>query len=323
MDKKILLIGAGVVIAGGAIATGMLLKNDSNNNPFDIPLGQESSRGSEEKIEQLYFDELRNKERYAFCIGKEEIKGIYKNSVYGNEEGFVDYNSDDISVFDKEDNKLYILGRKIKYEYSGSADVSNQAGQGSMEINEGGAVTEYYKKAGAPVRIDYNSKIINPAPERKNKDWVLVTIKSIGTVMGLTQERTDEEKGDAKVFCSNFSLQGNPLENGALVTSDYFSFQKECPDYSPNPGASFSGNFTFECSNIDSAQGVELLKEYKTMEEAEKDFNSIREDDSAPQKENQELENAINGSGSGQGVEDIKGKLEDLKTEMKGDQKAQ
>lgn len=316
MNKNLLIIG-GVIVVGGAIATTVLFNSPKNDNPFNIPPEEENLTDDSSKIENLYFEELENKDRYTFCIGKETIEGIYTNSVFGNEKGEVDYKSEDISVFDKESNKLYILGRKIDYKYSGNAEISIESGQGNMEIAESGTTVEYYQKNSAPVRIDYNTKIINPAPERKNTEWVAITIKSIGTLMGLTQEDVREEKGDAKVFCSSFSLSGGPLKNGAIITPEYFSFSGDCPKNSPNPGASFSGKFNFECNNIDNKKGIELIKEYQEKEELRKEFDSITEEDSS---EDNEIKDAIEQSQSNEtSEEDIEKKLEELRREMEDD----
>ncbi|MFA5020556.1 MAG: hypothetical protein WC517_00630 [Patescibacteria group bacterium] len=315
MNKTIIIGGATIVIAG-AIATGSLLNNQRQDNPFNIPAGEDDSAGNAQKIEDLYFEGLEDKDRYTFCLGKEEIKGVYTNAVFGNEKGNVEYISEDISVFDKESNKLYILGRKIDYKYSGNANLAIQSGDGSLEITESGVTTEYYKKNSAPIRIDYNSKIINPAPDRENTDWVAIKIKSRGTLMGLTQERVDEETGDAKVFCSNFSLAGQLLKNGAFITPDFFSFEKACPDYSPNPGVSFSGNFKFECQNIENKRGIELVKEYQEIEKLREEFKAINEsgEDDDPGAEFREIIPESDSDDS-----DIQNKLQQLRDEMKAE----
>ena len=319
--NKNLLIGAGIVVIGGAVAASALLNGGSGEkNIFNIPQQQADPQSDGKKIEELYFDELQNEDRYVFCIGKETISGDYKNTIAGIEEGEINYVSNDLSVFDKDSNKLYILGRSIDYHYSGNADLSSGAGQGILQINESGNTVEYYKKNSAPVRIDHNSKTLFPAPERKKSDWVAIVTKSTGTVMGVTQTSTEEETGDAKTLCSYFSLAGDPLKNGAVITPEFFSFKGRCPDYSPNPGISFSGNFEFECSNIDSKQGVELLKDYKEREEMRDAFNNIN-NDLEPQEDNG-LKDAIDESEPVQSPEDIQGKLDELKNEMKADQQS-
>lgn len=318
MDRSKIIVGGAVVIIGGAIATGAFLNDARKDNPFNIPIEERAEDDNTEKIDQLSFEELENKDRYTFCQGREEIKGTYTNAVFGNEKGDVEYISDDISVFDKESNKLYILGRKIEYKYSGSGVAPSEIGQGSIEIKESGVTTEYYKKNSAPIRIDYNSRIITPAPERKNSDWVSITIKSIGTVMGFTQERVDEETGDAKVFCSSFSLAGDLLKNGAAAAPGYFSFEKACPDNSPNPGVKFSGNFKYECNDIDTKRGMELAREYQELERLRKEFDSLADQSTKEEGEEEtgsELRDVI--KEESQDDSDMRNKLQELKDEIK------
>jgi len=316
MDRKTLIIGGAAIIIGGAIATNVFLNNPKSDNPFNIPANEEVNDNAA-KIEQLYFDSLEDKERYTFCQGREEIRGTYSNQAFGNEQGELEYISDDISVLDKESNKLYILGRRIEYKYSGNGETPSQIGQGTLEIEESGVTTEYYNKNEAPVRIDYNSQLINPAPERKNSGWVAITIKSIGTLMGLTQERVDEETGDAKVFCSSFSLAAGPLKSGALVAPGYFSFGKPCPDNSPAPGVKFSGDFKFECNDVDNKRGIELAKEYQELENLKEEFNTYLEAASDGEEENNEFRDVI----SDESPEDpgMQQRLQELKDEMQRD----
>ncbi len=315
MDKK-LIIGLGGLAVAGAIASGVYF---SQNNPFNIDPPKEDPKSDNEKIEKLYFEELENKDRYTFCVGEENISGVYENFIIGDEKGLVDYNSSDISVFDKESNKLYILGRNIDYKYSGNADLSQGVGEGKMEISEKGKFTEYYKKNIAPVRIDYNSKVIYPAPDRKSKEWVNIITKTVGSIMGFSEERIDEEKGDAKVFCSYFSLEGNILENGAVVTPDYFSFGGTCPDNSPSPSVSFSGDFEFNCSNIDNKQGIELLKNYKEKEEIENTPLDIDMSIFEQEEDGNEFKKILETEKNDSSPEDIRNKLEEFKNEMKAD----
>jgi len=319
--NKNLLIGAGIIVIGGAVAAAALLNGGSGEkNPFNIPQEQTDPQNDAEKIEALYFDELQDKDRYTFCIGKETISGEYKNTIAGIEEGEINYVSNDLSVFDKDSNKLYILGRSIDYRYSGNADLSIEAGQGILQINESGNTVEYYKKNSAPVRIDLNSKILFPAPDRKKSDWVAIVTKSTGTIMGFTQTNTEEETGDAKTLCSHFVFAGDPLKNSVVINPELFSLKGRCPDHSPNPGVSFSGDFEFECTNIDSKQGVELLKDYKEREEMRDAFYKINNDAELP--EDNRLKGAIEESEPVQSPEDIQGKLDELKNEMKADQQS-
>jgi len=268
MDKKILIIGGVVLAIGGAIAVGSIL-----NDPEQSSKGEKVDETiSQELMEEQNFKDWENEEKYSFCQGVEEIKGIYISSTLGFEKGNVEYTSEDISLFDKEKNKLYILGRKIKYKYSGNKTIQIGIGDGSMSIEEEGMINEYYTKNTAPARIDFNSKIINPAPERKSNNWVVINTKGVGTLMGFTDSREDITRGDAKVFCASFNLAD------AFITPEYISFEKTCPDYSPTPEANFSGNFKYACGGIDNKKGLELVLEYKKSEELMNEFNSVSGD---------------------------------------------
>lgn len=308
MNKKTLLIGGAIIVIGGAIATGAFLNHsgfdNSKQNSNDLRLDENEREGIEESNFQDYADE----DKYSFCQGREEIRGPYISSVFGDEKGEIEYISEDISVFDKEKNKLFILGRKIQYKYSGTGQMQAQVGEGTVDIEESGVTVEYYDKFSAPVRADYNTQIIYPAPERKKNDWVVIERKGVGTVMGFTQESVDTEMGDAKTFCPPFAL------TNAFITSDYFSFEKSCSDLSSGLGFSFSGNFKFECGGIDNEKGIEIVKEYKILEEARDMLDSSSDADDGETNEFQDVikeEHPDN--------QDIKKKLEELKGDIRAD----
>lgn len=112
MDKK-LLIGLGGIAAAGLIGGGVRLA--SNEFDFlkqsDVEV-EEERRQTAQKIEDLYFEELKNTKRYSFCVGKEKITGNYKNTIMGGERGEVSYSSDDISLLAGE-FKLPIFGKRF------------------------------------------------------------------------------------------------------------------------------------------------------------------------------------------------------------------
>ncbi|HNW09190.1 MAG TPA: hypothetical protein PKM52_01220 [bacterium] len=349
MDKK-LLLGLGGIACVGAIGAGILVYNSSfsdkgNRQVNQEEIGQGIDEETKAKLEALYFEELKDQERYTFCIGREKISGTYTNAVMGNESGEIDYISEEINVIDKESQKMYILGRTIDYQYSGEGIMENSAGSGIIETKETGSLTEYYKKNEAPVRIDYYAQTIFPAPDRKVKDWVYVNVKMIGTVMGFTDERKETSKEDAKTFCLPFSLAGRPLENGAFITPDYFSFSKRCEAPSLAPGVNFSGDFEFTCDNIDYTQGISLLEEYKSKEvidpyyiDTEGIFDSSNEPEERREVNDASASNIdedgidIDSSSGGSGIridsdsasaptqEDLKKQLEDLRGEIQANQ---
>lgn len=306
MDKNTLLIGGAIVVIGGAIATGAFLNNSgfegSTRGQSDLQLDEEGRK----TLEESRFEDFADEDKYSFCQSREEIKGPYASSVLGNEKGTIEYISEDINVFDKEKNKLFILGREIRYTYSGTGHVEAPIGEGTVDIEESGVTVEYYSPFTAPVRIDYNAKLIYPAPERKRSDWVAIETKSRGTVMGFTQEATDTTMGDAKTFCPAFSL------DNAFSTPDYFSIEKSCSAGSFEIGFSFSGNFKFECGGIDNKKGIEIAKEYKLLEEARNMLNPPSTEDS---DEKNEFQDSIKEEQPDD--RDMRKKLQQLKDEMK------
>ncbi len=300
-----MIIGGTGLLVAGAIATGVILNNFDRSSS-----GRELDDGVSQALEDQNFKDFADEGKYSFCQGKEVIKGPYTSSVFGKETGEIEYISEDINVFDKEKNKLFILGRKIQYKYSGQGQVTLGEGEGTKEIEESGMTVEYYSKFNAPVRIDYNAELIYPAPERKRDDWVVIETKGVGTIMGFSQERIDKEMGDAKTFCPPFSLKK------ALITSDYLSFQETC-DTGSGEVFRFSGNFKFECGGIDNERGIEIAKEYRQLEEARDVFDSSADTEDG---EKNEFQNIIKEEQPDN--QDIQQKLQELKDEMTADQRS-
>lgn len=255
--KRELAIGITAVASVALIAGGFYLSKSNSGNR------------DQKSIDEMYFEMLLNSDKYVFCLGEESITGRYSNDILGNESGQIDYQSKDISVFDKEQNKLYILGREIEYKYNGKGGIVNQAGVGSIETNEQGQLTEYYDKNEAPVRIEYLSGIIFPAPDRRSKDWVTLTIKGMGTVLGYTEDRVDVSQGDAKTYCSFFPFSQKSFDAD-------INFSGKCSEGITIPGVSFDGNFKYTCTIIDSKLGVEKLKEYRASEKEDLPVCDIR-----------------------------------------------
>ncbi len=309
MDKKALLIGGVVLVLGGAIIAGTLLNNNSEQTSKNGVRLDDSVR---QEIEEQNFKDFADEEKYSFCQGREEIRGEYVSFVLGSEKGDMEYVSEDISVFDKNKNKLFILGRKIKYAYSGKTQIQVADGQGTMDIEESGTTVEYYNKYNAPVRIDYNNKIINIAPERKRSDWVVVEIKSTGSLMGFTQDELDKTTGDAKVMCPSFNI------GDAFISPEYINLEKDCPKDSSSLDGGFSGKFAFSCGGIDNERGIEIIKEYKQQEELQNEFDKALNLDEDDNVSNDEFESLIKEEPSdSRGVQK---KLQEMREDIKSSQ---
>lgn len=325
MDKNI-LIGLGGIASVGLIAGGIYLAD----NDFDFLKKsndqiEKENQETAQKIEQLQFDELKDKERYSFCIGKEKITGTYTNTIMSNEEGQVNYSSEDISVLDKENNKIYILGRVIDYNYNGEGEYIIADGSGFVKTQENGRTTEYYKKNQAPVRADYNSKTLFPAPDRKEKNWVVVNIKMTGTMMGFTDTKTEQSQEDAKTFCMPINL-GLVKGMDYVTTPNSIVYNGNCESSEVSPGVNFSGDYSYSCDFVDYDQAIDLIKNYQSKEEAQKAMNEAIQGE---QQTNLGIEPSGEGEGGLGGLderpssEEMRKQLDELKDEMRGDVKAQ
>jgi hypothetical protein len=253
MEKKTILIASSVFVGGAIAVVGTLgyLGSQSNERVEDA-IGQQS-------LEESYVKELSDGKRYTFCQSHEEISGPFTSSVFGEEKGTLSYTSDDINVFDKQKNALYILGREMRYSYSGVGAVAMGPGAGNVRIEESGMTVEYFDLFSAPMRIDYRTRMIFPAPERKKNDWVVIERTGIGAVLGYAEEGKDSSLGDAKTFCAPFSV------DKAFSSPEYLSIEHSCDTGDGGPFR-FSGTFTFSCGGVDNEKGIALVKEYQLRE---------------------------------------------------------
>lgn len=315
MDKK-LLIGLGGIAAAGLIGGGVYLAS----NEFDFLKQsdaevEEERRQTAQKIDDLYFEELKNTERYSFCVGKEKITGTYKSTIMGGERGEVNYSSDDISLFDKEQNRIYVLGRTIDYQYNGEARYDVAPGVGTVKIKESGQTTEYYQKNTAPLRLDYSASTLFPAPERKQKDWVAINTDMFGAVMSASGERNENDRGDAKTFCLPVNLNSRFLASGFSADSARIAYNGDCDTPAVNDGVSFSGRYNYTCDFVDYGQAFVLMEDYRAKESA-----------SARAKEMplaEQLEMQAEDEESRPSDEEMRQRLEELRTETQADVSAQ
>lgn len=323
--KKELVLGITAVATAGAITVLLLANSAAEKDAQSTLVSEEQASSNSEKIEELYFEELQNTDKYTFCMGKEKIQGEYRNSLLGSETGQVAYAANELILIEKNTTKMLILGRDISYTYTGTTDVANTAGTGSIDTQEHGETVEYYKKNMAPVHADLTAAMFYPSPSRKTTDWVTVLTKSRGTVLSQTLEDSETTYEDAKVFCGPYSItQSLPSD-----TSQTYTFKGTCPESSPTPGISFSGNFEFTCEGMSSSRAVELLKEYQQRERAaleERGTQTARTSaNGAATQQNENsgdttLQDALSEDESEtQNTEDIQKKIDSLKDEMQAD----
>jgi hypothetical protein len=304
--KKEFAIGL-VAIATVGLGVGVMLASKNADTENLAYQGTEIGTSPEDKtkLEELYFEELKNTDRYSFCTGRETITGTYENSIMGTEKGTVLYTSEELNLFDRDANKLYILGRTVRYTYDGKSNIANGVGTGEMVMRERGELSEYYKKNTALVRVDFTTKIFFPAPTGKTTNWVTTDIQSSGTVLGATQRAEEVTYENPKVFCGPISFADKPLSAEILGEGSSFTFDERCPAQGGILEASFTGDEKFTCIPTSTNEAIELLKTYEENET------------SGAGAEDTQIEDALKSTETGTpSTEDIKKQLQGLEEEM-------
>ncbi|MFA5230093.1 MAG: hypothetical protein WC422_01435 [Candidatus Paceibacterota bacterium] len=138
------------------------------NNEFDF-IEDRPAEDYSDKIEALWKEELKDKNRYTFCLGEMKINTNHKHPALGFY-GQVDYSSKELAVFDGESEKLYIMSRQSDYNYDGVLKQTLGGMVGiDVPVKEHGKLVETYQKNMMPIRIDYSNKFIATDPETENK----------------------------------------------------------------------------------------------------------------------------------------------------------
>jgi hypothetical protein len=161
--KRELILGIGGIACAGAIIGGALLIN----NDFNF-LKKNPEEDYSKKIEALWFEELKDKSKYSFCLGEMDIRSTHSDSLLGAN-GAIDYTSKEVAVFNKETNRLYVMSRQSKYGYKGVLSKALDGAGLNAPVIEYGSLTENYGKNEMPIRLDYTNKYITTDPEVKNK----------------------------------------------------------------------------------------------------------------------------------------------------------
>lgn len=323
MDKKI-IIGLGAVATAGMIIGGLnFIQSSQDKHPEKSPEGAKTSLEDQKKIEDLYWDELRDEEKYAFCFGTAKIITDYSDPIL-NSRGDIVHNSRELLLFDKKAGKLSIMTREIDFKYSGKFSSPMGGLTTEVPVSESGTVSEVYSKNEMPERLNYTNNYIVSNPDTKEKNWV----KSyIGEEVEMVSDRT----GCAGVYTLN-NAPGKDL----LVGSEQIIIDRRCEE--SDVIGTYVGDFKFECQAIDYRQASEMYKTVKTKAETEKledekeddPFDALR--DSSDEEVNDasargELENAESFLKDSEvenvDSEQIKKSLELLRQEMKADEGSQ
>lgn len=294
--KKEIWIGLGAIACAGAIVGGVMIKN----NDFNFIKDHEEEDYSD-KIEALWKDELKDKNKYSFCLGEMEINSNHADSALGFY-GKINYTSKEVSVYDKEKDKIYIMSRQSDYSYDG---VIKQMLGGTMKLDvpvtERGKLAETYTKNEMPIRLDYSNNFITSDPDVKNKQWAVVTIGE------------DVSSGMPHHGCAGTYSLDNKVGADMLVGGQQVIISRECNE--GLMGAKYDGSFEYQCNEISYDQAMEMLDKSKTTEQLQNSKNKeVFEND-----EGRDIEDAVGDANTTVTTltsDDLKKAIEEMKKEM-------
>lgn len=313
--KRELLIG-GLATASAAIIIGGIYI--AKSNPFGLNEPTVNDQEAQQKIEQLWYDELKDTSKYSFCLGEMKINSVHSDKAFAAN-GIVDYSSKELILYNKEASKLFIMSRQLKYKYDGTLGQSLGGIKINVPVKEYGSLTEVYGRNEMPLRVDYYGNYIATDPETKNKQWVSVVI--------------DEESSSGMPHhgCSGAYQLDNSPGHDLLVGGDHIIIDKKCNEAAM--GASYDGDFSFTCEMIDYKNAMDLLEIHKAeavLQNPDKEsFNPSVSgailDDASASAHAEDTDNAVsedlNRSAGNQPPtsEDIKKQIEEMKKETQAD----
>jgi hypothetical protein len=281
IDKKILL-GGGAIAAAAMIGGALMYSGQLNREAIGGDQAAPIDPADKAKIEQLYWDELRDKDKYSFCLGSAKIESAYSDSLL-DANGLLRHDSRELLVYGKESQKLYVMAREIEFSYRGS--FSSMMGDLSVTVpvEEKGSLSESYSKAEMPIRIDYANNYIAADPGTKTANWVYAN-------MGGETEMTAPRTGCAGVYALN-----EPGKLDLPMGTGMAAVVRDCAE--KDISGAYDGTFSFDCQAISYDQAANLYDEIKTKETLQntrdKDFSEIN--DSEAGGDAADLEKAISG----------------------------
>lgn len=266
--KKETLIGAGAIAAATVIMAGFYFSNEKSNQ-FDIPPSEEESKEeTQQKIDDLYFDQLKYNDNYSFCYGTEKINGTTKDYMLETESNWT-YTATELNLVNKESDKMQIIARTIDYKHDGNIVYVTNIGDGFVDISKKGRITEYYRNSG-PIRVDYYSNTIFSSPDTTSDDWVDIINKMRGTVLGVTMTDAEYEKGRAETFCSAFSISEEVQNEPTKNNKNNISLFRKCEDMKINPGEFYNITFDYICEPVTADEAIKMIKNYQEEIELQK-----------------------------------------------------
>lgn len=295
--KKEIWIGLGTIACAGAIAGGVMLKN----NDFNF-IKDHENEDYKEKIEELWKDELKDKDKYSFCLGEMKINSNHVDSVLGFY-GKINYTSKEVSVYDKEKDKIYVMSRQSDYSYDGT--IKQMLG-GTMALDvpvkERGKLSETYGKNEMPIRLDYANNYVVSDPEVKNKQWAVVTIGE------------DVSSGMPHHGCSGMYSLDNKVGVDMLVGGQQVIIDRDCNE--GLMGAKYDGSFEYRCNEISYDQAMQMLGVDKTNEELQNSKSPEVLEGDEDSTEDNPFEKIIGTTDTTLKSDDLQKALEDMKKEM-------
>lgn len=295
--KKEILIGLGAVTCVGAIVGGVMLKN----NDFNF-LKNSEKENYNDKIEALWKDELKDENKYLFCLGEMKINSNHADLTLGFY-GKIDYTSKEVSVYDKEKEKIYIISRQSNYSYDGVIK-QNLGGTVGLDIpvKEIGKLSETYKKNEMPIRLDYANNFIVSDPDAKNKQWVVVTIGE------------DISSGMPHHGCSGIYSLNNAPGVDLLVGGQQIIIDRECNE--SIMGAKYDGSFKYQCNQVDYKQAIDLFDTTKIEEELQNSKNMEVFESEETLNEDNPFEKVIDITSTTLNTDNLKKALEEMQKDM-------
>ncbi|MCU0653704.1 MAG: hypothetical protein MUD10_05605 [Candidatus Pacebacteria bacterium] len=256
MDKKIYL-GIGAIATAGAIMGGIMLAQNKNN-PLGIEPGIDESAQNTQKIEELWLEELKNTDKYSFCLGEATIQTSYSDQLLDSS-GTLTHKSREILVYSKETQRFSIMSRELEFDYQGYANTKMGEMAVDIPVKEHGSITETYGKNEMPIRVDLSANYIATNPDTKKKDWVY-------SDMGGEFEMTVPRTGCAGIYQLNNSPGKDLLAGGQTIMVD-----RECSQ--TDISGKYDGEFSFNCQAIDYRQALGMLDADRAKEELENTKN--------------------------------------------------